>query len=516
MKNRSLAVIAATIAVIGCFFGYRLLGGNESMKVLKVGYPEYWGENLSPSLQHTIYADAMMANQFEALVSIGPAGSIKPLAAKSWTVSSDKRIYTFKIDVSQKFSNGKSLSAQSFKDSWEYGLSLPPKSANSSLQDILYQVVGYEDFKTTKSLSGLRVVDNETFEVEFKAPFRAALTNLAGSRMAAFVMENGKFLGTGPYVIEETTDKKLILTANKYRDENLAFEEVVVEIVKPEFAQESLDSGKIDVYSLAEHAEFNNCLDNDSTTGCFAGNESRHITMVLNSKENRVFNKKEHRLAMQALVYRTFFGKDLPANMKLKTDLDPQIFLPLQAGRIENETAMAKVEEGASYIDAFVKETQKHPIKMVTGTTGNLLNWVKAGLTEQGVKFTDDSTVLPMKDLAATYYKNHDTDIALMTLSVASGDPDGIYHALGQNGAITSPMMYKQESARLLEAGRKILNLDMIDEHYKKVTAAALAEVPFVHLGYLKTLMVFRKDKVKLDKSYKQREDNRFSSFGPM
>lgn len=516
MKNRSLVAIAATIAVLGCYFGYRVLGGNESMNILKVGYPEYWGENMSPSLQHTIYADAMMANQFEALVSIGPAGSIKPLAAKSWSVSGDKRIYTFKIDTNRKFSNGKNLTAQSFKDSWEYGLSLPPKSANSSLQDILYQVVGYDEFATTKTLKGLRVLDNETFEVEFKNSFRAALTNLAGSRMAAFVIENGKFLGTGPYVIEETADKKLILTANTFRDESLPFKEVIVEVVKPESAQEALDSGKIDVYSLAEHAEFNNCLDDDSTTGCFAGNESRHITMVLNSKQNRIFNNKEHRLAMQALVYRTFFGKELPANMRMKTDLDPQIFLPLQAGRIENEAAMAKVEEGAPYIDAFIEATQKQPIKMVTGTTGNLLKWVKDGLSEQGVKFTEDSTVLPMKDLASTYYKSHDTDIALMTLSVASGDPDGIYHALGTNGAITSPMMFKQESARLLESGRKILNLENIDEHYKKVTTAALAEVPFVHLGYLKTLMAFRKDKVKLDKTYKQREDNRFSSFGPM
>ena len=51
---------------------------------------------MSPSLQHTIYADALMGNQFEALVSIGPAGSIKALAAKSWTVSDDKKTYTFK------------------------------------------------------------------------------------------------------------------------------------------------------------------------------------------------------------------------------------------------------------------------------------------------------------------------------------------------------------------------------------------------------------------------------------
>lgn len=486
------------------------------MKVLKVGFPEYWGENMSPSLQHTIYADAMLANQFESLVSIGPAGSIKPQAAREWKASADKRIYTFKIDTSRKFSNGKNLSAKDFKDSWEYGLTLDPKSANSSLQDILYKVVGYEDFEKTKHLSGLRVIDDETFEVEFKNSFRAALTNLAGSRMSAFVIENGKNLGTGPYVIGEVADKKLILTANKFYHSPPPFKEVHVEVVKPELAQKSLDSGLIDVYALAEHAEFNNCLDDSSSTGCFAGNESRHITMVLNSKENRIFNKRENRLAIQTLFYQTFSGQEMPANMRIKTELDPQIFLPLQSGRIADESAMKQVEMGAPYIEDFIKETQKNPLKMVTGTTGNLLTWIKDGLSKRGVKFSEDSAVLPMKDLAATYYKIHDTDIALMTLSVASGDPDGIYHALGSQGAITSPMMFKKDSANLLESGRKILELSRIDEHYQKVTTAALSEVPFVHLGYLKTLIVYRKDKVKLEKEYKQREDSKLSSFEPL
>lgn len=515
MKRQALVVIATTIVFVGGFLAYQIFGGG-SMKVLKVGYPEYWGENMSPSLQHTIYADAMLANQFESLVSIGPAGSIKPQAAKEWKASDDKRVYTFKIDTSKRFSNGKNLSAQDFKDSWEYGLALDPKSANSSLQDILYKVVGFEDFARTKQLNGLRVIDNETLEIEFKNSFRAALTNLAGSRMAAFVIENGKILGTGPYVIEETEDKKLVLTANPFQKDAPPFREVHVEVVKPELAQQSLDSGLIDVYSLAEHAEFNNCLDDRSSTGCFAGNESRHITMVLNSKGNRIFNKRENRLAMQSLFYQTFSGKEMPAYMRIKTELDPQIFLPLQSGRIEDEDAMNHVEAGAPYVDSFIKETQKKPIKIVTGTTGNLLSWVKDGLSKRGVRFSEDSDVLPMKDLAATYYKTHDTDIALMTLSVASGDPDGIYHALGSQGAITSPMMFKKESASLLEDGRKILELDRINEHYQKVTTAALSEVPFVHLGYLKTLMVYRKDKVKLEKEYKQREDNRFSSFGPL
>lgn len=485
------------------------------MKVLKIGFPEHWGENLSPSLQHTIYADAIMANEYEALVAIGPAGSIKPLAAKSWTASPDKRVFTFKIDTSKRFSNGQNLSAEIFKESWEYGLSLPPKSANSSLQDILYKVVGYEDFASTKKLRGLRVIDGETFEVEFKNPFRAALTNLAGSRMAAFVIHDGNILGTGPYIIQENTSEKVVLVANPMRDDSY-YKTVTVEVVKPDLTQAALDSDKIDAYGMAEQAEFKNCLDESSSIGCFAGNESRHVVLALNSRPDRFFRKHEHRLALQALIYKVFMTKDLPESMKLKTVLDPQIFLPMQAGHVENEEALAIIEKGAPYIEEFVRDTQRNPVKFTAGTTDVLLNWIKDGLSAHGVKFSDQSGIITMKDLAETYYKKWDTDILLMTMSVASGDPDGIYHVLGQHGAISSPMLFKKETGELLEEGRKILDLDKIDDHYKKVTKAALSEVPFVHLGYLKTLMVYRKDKVQLDKMFKQREDSRFSSFRPL
>ena len=485
------------------------------MDVLKIGFPEYWGENLSPSLQHTIYADAIMANEYEALVSIGPAGSIKPLAAKSWTASPDKRVFTFKIDTSKRFPNGQYLSAQIFKDAWEYGFGLPPKSANSSLQDILYKVVGYEEFATTKKLSGLRVIDKETFEIEFKNPFRAALTNLAGSRMAAFVIENGKVLGTGPYVIQENTSEKVVLVASPMRDDTY-FKTVTVEVVKPEHTQAALDSEKIDAYGMAEQAEFKECLDESSSIGCFAGNESRHVVLALNSRPDRFFRKLEHRLAFQALIYKVFMKKELPESMRLKTVLDPQIFLPMQAGHIENEEALAIIEKGEPYIEGFVKETQSHPVKFLAGTSDILLNWLKDGLVANGVKFSDQSGIITMKELAGIYYKTWDTDILLMTMSVASGDPDGIYHVLGAHGSISSPMLYKKETGELLEEGRKILDLDKIDEHYKKVTKAALSEVPFIHLVYLKTLMVYRRDKVQLDKTYKQREDSRFSSFRPL
>ena len=97
--------------------------------------------------------------------------------------------------------------------------------------------------------------------------------------------------------------------------------------------------------------------------------------------------------------------------------------------------------------------------------------------------------------------------------SVASGDPDGIYHSLGKNGSISSPIQYRKSVANLLESGRKILDLADADKHYQKVSIEALKEVPFVHLGFTKTIVAYRKDKIKIHQKHKKRDDNRLSIY---
>ena len=121
--------------------------------------------------------------------------------------------------------------------------------------------------------------------------------------------------------------------------------------------------------------------------------------------------------------------------MKVKTIIDPQIFLPLQAGRISDEVAIKIISKGKSYIKDLAEETKQNPVRIVSSSS-RLTNWLVENLKKSGIIFSDDSAVLPMKELVETYYKKYDTDILLSTLSVASGDPDGIYHALGKNGSL--------------------------------------------------------------------------------
>ena len=167
---------------------------NSRHRPIRIGIGGDW-RSLHPGLQHTMWAGMVLTNQFDTLVGVDEQGVLLPCGAKSWSTSADSRIFTFKIDTARRFSDGGTLTAADFKRSWEESYRLAPKSANSSLLDLLYKVEGFERFEQDGTLSGLEQVDGETFRIHFKTPFRMALDYLYGT-VSAYRQADGKLIGT--------------------------------------------------------------------------------------------------------------------------------------------------------------------------------------------------------------------------------------------------------------------------------------------------------------------------------
>lgn len=493
----------------GCF---SLSSKSSSASSISVGVPADWGE-LIPSLQHTAYADAILSNSFESLVRVGGGGVIEPLAAKSWTVDKNYTTFTFTINTDKKFANGKKLTASDFKNSWESALLLSPKSSNSSLQDVLYQVVGFEDFQKSKTLKGIETPNDETLIVRFQKPFRTALVYLSGSRMAAFIKEGDHYLGTGPYRLASQSKGQAEFVKNKFSDLQGDFDKVVYVVVPTSEAVVALNSNKIQLYTFSEKTQIDECLSENTTISCYLGSASRHFTIILNGKKGRLLANTNHRKAFQALVAESLLKYDLPPHLKQTLVVDPQLFLPLQKGQISAEEAQKIIFEGKPFIAAFIKATQKQPLTVKTSTTEE---WLIGYVKNLGVTVSDSSKAEESKNIVDLYYKTYDVDLLAMGIGVVNGDPDGIYHALGRDGSISSPMSYRKPLADLLETGRTILDDEKIAPHYQDVTKAALREVPFVHLGFLKTKIAYRNDLLKVKSQFKHREDDRLITFSPL
>ena len=62
---------------------------------------------------------AMMSNVYEGLVEVDQEGEIVPLLASEWTVSDDRKTYTFTLEENVTFSNGADFTAEDVKFSFD-------------------------------------------------------------------------------------------------------------------------------------------------------------------------------------------------------------------------------------------------------------------------------------------------------------------------------------------------------------------------------------------------------------
>ncbi len=143
-----------------------------------------------------------------------------------------------------------------------------------------------------------------------------------------------------------------------------------------------------------------------------------------------------------------------------------------------------------------IEDVLKRPIVAKAGVpTRHVLELLKA----TGLRFSEDTGAITPNESVALGFSGDGPDVLIRAFSVASGDPDGIYHVLGKNGAIRTPYIYSEAVNDLLEEGRKIVDVTLLDKHYKKVSRTLLTEVPMVHLGFARALTAFRKDRVEID-----------------
>ena len=121
------------------------------------------------------------AQLFDSLTANDAIDALKliPAAAESWEPNADASVWTFKLNPDGKFSDGTPVKAQDFVYAWNRIVN--PKEVNtitkkadpSVISFHLESIKGYQDVLDGKatSLSGLKAVDDLTFEVTLSYPY---------------------------------------------------------------------------------------------------------------------------------------------------------------------------------------------------------------------------------------------------------------------------------------------------------------------------------------------------------
>lgn len=178
--------------------------------------------SMDPIQAVDVYRGQLVVYLYDGLVRLVD-GRPQPNLARSWDVSEDGRVYTFQLREDVTFHNGRALTAEDVRYSFERAL----RPENQSPLTWVFDFIAGSDAMVNgdaDSLAGLRVTGPQTLEITLEQPFAPFLLLMA--MPAAHVVPREEIeqkgaefseapVGTGPWVFESWAHDDVIrLTAN--------------------------------------------------------------------------------------------------------------------------------------------------------------------------------------------------------------------------------------------------------------------------------------------------------------
>ncbi len=225
LAHRAFGLLPAVCIL--CFSGCdRAADGLHS--ILKVGNGAEV-QNLDPHLVSGVTEHRVLTALFEGLADLDPK-TMQPIpgAAESWTISEDKRTYTFTLRQNGRWSNGDPLTAQDFVYSWHRMLSPGLAAEYAYLLNCLKNAKPFNEGKITNfSEVGAKALDERTLEVTLENPtpyFLGMQIHYAWFPVHRATIERfgkmderdtawprpGSFVGNGPFTLAEWWPNEVI------------------------------------------------------------------------------------------------------------------------------------------------------------------------------------------------------------------------------------------------------------------------------------------------------------------
>lgn len=216
---------------------------------------------LDPAFIVDVTGGSLSAKLFNGLVRLNERLEIIPDIAASWEVLDEGRTYVFHLKKDVRFSNGRGVTSEDFRYSFERVLSPDGRSPNTWVLD---KISGSLEFRKGRAahISGIETPDSSTLKLTLERPFAPFLQLL--TMTAAYVVpaeEVGRLgpdfgtkpVGTGPFVIQEWRhNTEVVLKRNtQYFDGTPRVAGIRYRIIPEDLtAVTEFELGNIDVISI--------------------------------------------------------------------------------------------------------------------------------------------------------------------------------------------------------------------------------------------------------------------------
>jgi nickel transport system substrate-binding protein len=341
---------------------------------------------------------------FEGLVFLGQDGKPQPWLAKSWTVSPDGTLYTFKLRDDVKFSDGTKFDAHTAKENFD--ALLDNGSRHGWLESVRLMM---EVIKSGKD--PVRAIDDYTLEIEFSKPYFPFIIELGVTRPfrmlspACFkdgTTKNGTacLVGTGSYLLKTNKiDEHSEFVRNPlYYGKQPAIEKIVAKVVPDNQARLlALENGEIDMIygtNLINPKAYERFSQKKGFGGALSNPVSTRMMILNTTSKNlsdvRVRQALQHLTNKQIISDKIMLGLEAPADTLFAKSI-PYADIDLKAYDYNIAKAAELLDAAGWKMDGKVRKKDGRPLeitltydsdKVIEKTIAQYLQsvWGKAGV----------------------------------------------------------------------------------------------------------------------------------------
>lgn len=438
------------------------------------------------------------ANLLEGLVRLNPEGTdIEPGIAQKWSVSENGLVWTFQLRENAKFHNGRAVTAEDFKYSFERVAD--PDTASPAAW-MLNKLSGFDAFQagTADEITGIKVVDEHTLELTLAEPFAPFISILSSTSLAVVPREEvekwGEDFGqnvvaAGPFTLGEWNFNQ-DLTVNAFEDYWAGrpyLDGVKFRVINDENTRiVEFDAKTLDIAWITP-AHYDRLTTDPTYADSIGKAYTLHTSFLVFNMEKEPFgNNKALREAVLCAIDTQAVIDMLQNRASVSNTLLPDGMLGSypQADKPPYDVEKAK----ALMVEAGYPDGLEQTFEVITPPWNNnikILEIYQQNLKEIGIKIE----IKGIENSAYNEARNSgDFDIAWANIVAAYPDPDAMFYPLLYSANIGAAGNYARynnpEVDALLEQARASTNDTERAELYQQADTLVLEDLPYAYLTH--------------------------------
>lgn len=448
-----------------------------------------------PRLANDQESAQVLFNIYGSLLYIGALGEISPGVAKSWYVEDDGVTWVFSLRRGAKFHNGREITAEDVKYSYEAMLSPRLKSPNTWFLEHIEGAEEYINGRASK-VSGVKVLDKYRVSIKLRSPYSGFLLNLGQFSAGIFAkedVEKGKLTGCGPYIIEEINDEYCVLRAFDDYYGGAPYIDKIIVNYRHDNVAEGIIEGRYDVASISSKEDMEIIKSASNVNVSFSDVLGTYY-VGFNLESNSIFAKsKEARRALNMAINRKRIIDDILGGLaeEAKGPIPPKI--------VDNSSL-----PGFSYNPSKAKDILTKEGVFKSGNTIKLIirdepekalfyrisQYIINDLMDLGIQ-------LEVKKISPKEYLTPNT-IANCHLFIGrwiadTGDPDNFLQPIFNYNNVTNFTRYNNPKViSLMDMAKEIINPKKKMDIYRDIQNILVDDCPWVFIYHPKVALACR------------------------